>query len=211
MSIGVVTVAHGEKYRAFLPEWAEAVSRLETQPDAVTIVTDTLDCEHLAAACDLLSPDAAVIETRSSWTNHAQVLVNEAIAFTRTDWICKMDVDDLIMPHALNDLPHDADVFMFGILLDGRNLYPQNISRQHVLDAPFNLVFSGSPFRRWVWSESPFRDMIYEDWMFWIDAAKNGARFTPSRTVDYEYRIHGSNVSLSCDEAYWASVVRALS
>jgi hypothetical protein len=210
MTIGVVTVAYGDTYRAFLPEWAQAIGALHTQPNQVTIATDfiapeiaDLVAEHLPQAIWVISPRVPI--------HHPQVLVNDAIGLTRTDWICKMDVDDIIYPHALDamdDLP--CDVFMFGICLQGHDMLPNNVTGEQVLDCDENLVFSGSPFRRWLWEANQYRDMIYEDWAFWRDAARAGAKFFPSWTIDYEYRLHGDNISTGCDDAYWREAVRAI-
>lgn len=211
MTIGVVTVAYGDTYRAFLPEWAEAVGALQTQPEAVTIVTDRIDEGIEDAVADHV-PQAVMIMSDQVPVYHPQILVNHAIDWTRTDWICKMDVDDIIYPHALDGVDGlDCDVFMFGISLNGQDMPPNDVTGDQVRESGENLVFSGSPFRRWVWERSPYRDMIYEDWAFWRDAARAGARFFPSGTIDYEYRLHGDNISVGCDDAYWREVVREIS
>jgi hypothetical protein len=100
-TIGIVTVAHGDKYRAFLPEWAVAVASLQRIPDAITIVTDNVLCRDLATACDMLGPNCAAIETGTTFKTHPQILANEGIQKTHTDWICKLDADDLIYPHGI--------------------------------------------------------------------------------------------------------------
>jgi len=210
VTIGVVTVAYGPTYRAFLPEWAEAVGALQTVPQQVTIVTDEVNpviadhvSEYVPGAVWVISPRVPI--------HHPQVLVNDAIAITHTDWICKMDADDIIYPHAFNGMDHyPSDIFMFGIHLQGRDMPPNNVTGQQVLQSTENLVFSGSPFRRWVWEENHCRDMIYEDWAFWREAARAGAIFRPSGTIDYEYRIHGGNISLRADDQYWREAVRSI-
>lgn len=199
MSIGLVAVAYGDKYRAFLPRWMRAVTMLERQPDRVMIVTDDVP-SAIAALGDVYLSSAIFKQAHGTFVNHPQVLVNEAIASVNTEWICKMDIDDVIFPHAFNNLDRtDADVYMFGIQLSGQWLPARNVTRSDILKSPHNLVFSGSPFRRWVWEAAPYRDMICEDWMFWINAARNGARFQASPDIDYEYVIHGDNITLHTD------------
>jgi hypothetical protein len=202
MSIGVVAVAYGEKYRAFLPRWMRAVTALETQPDQIMVVTDDIPSAMVTLGNVHLS-STVFKQARGTFHTHPQVLVNEAIQAVRTDWICKMDIDDIIFPHALNalDEARDCDVWMFGIQLSGQWLPARHVTRADVLRSPHNLVFSGSPFRRWVWERSQYRDMICEDWRFWIDAARNGARFQASPTIDYEYVIHDHNITLRVDMA----------
>lgn len=210
MSIGIVAVAYGDKYRAFLPRWMRALTMLERQPDRVMIVTDDVP-SAIAALGDVYLSSAVFKQAHGTFNVHPQVLVNEAIASVNTEWICKMDIDDVIFPHALNNLDRtDADVYMFGIQLSGQWLPARHATRADILKSPNNLVFSGSPFRRWVWERAPYRDMICEDWMFWIDAARNGARFHASPDIDYEYVIHGDNITLRTDMAAAERNVRGM-
>ena len=197
-------MAHGDKYRDFLPEWAEAVNQLTKKPDQITIVTDQINK-------DITLDNLLWVKAQGTHKIHPQIYVNQAIQATDTDWICKMDVDDLIRPHALNNLEKKpCDVYMFGIEHQKIDMYAQKITAQHVIESQHNLVFSGSPFRKWVWMQAPYRDMIYEDWLFWIEAAKNEARFCQSETIDYEYRTHNDNISNQHDSNYWTEIVRSL-
>lgn len=210
MSVGIVAVAYGDKYRAFLPRWMRAVTMLERQPDRVMIVTDDVP-SAIAALGDVYLSSAVFKQAQGTFVNHPQVLVNEAIASVQTEWVCKMDIDDVIFPHALNNLDRtDADVYMFGIQLSGQWLPARHATRADILKSPHNLVFSGSPFRRWVWEKAHYRDMVCEDWMFWIDAARNGARFHASPDIDYEYVIHGDNITLHTDMAAAERNVRGM-
>lgn len=209
VSIGLITVAYGPAYRRFLPRWGEAVSRLNTPPDQITVVTDNpVDVlDHL----NVVNMPIAVIRARGEHKHHPQVYANQAVEDTDTDWICKMDVDDVIKPHAFDRLHNTpCDVWMFGISYQGRELHPPAINAQTILASPHNLVFSGSPYRKWLSQGAKYRDMIYEDWMFWIDCAKQNARFCHSGTIDYEYVMHGGNISTRSDDAYWQAVVRSL-
>lgn len=207
MTIAVVTVAYGDTYRRFLPEWADSIRALHTSPDEIVIATDDVEDtrQHIG---DL---PATLVPIQGTHRHHPQVYVNQAIAASSSEWITKMDVDDLFYPHALDDVQHgDGDVTTFGIMVGTMALASRPVTSEQILNTPENLVFSGSPFRRWLWIAAPFRDMIYEDWAFWRAAAKQHARFIPTGRVDYHYRLHGSNISQSADDAYWRSIVRSL-
>lgn len=210
MSVGVVAVAYGDTYRAFLPRWMRAMTMLEQKPQQIMVVTDDVpDC--IARLGDVYLSSVIFKQAHGTFERHPQYLVNEGIASMNTDWICKMDMDDIIFPHAFNGL-HDclADVYMFGIQLDEKWLPAHHITAKDVLRSNHNLIFSGSPFKRWVWEKQGFRDMICEDWMFWIDAAKNGARFQASPNIDYEYVIHGDNITLHTDMEVAENNVRGM-
>lgn len=210
MTVGVVAVAYGDTYRAFLPRWMRAMTMLEEKPEQIMVVTDDVpDC--IARLGDVYLSSVIFKQAHGTFERHPQYLVNEGIASMQTEWVCKMDMDDIIFPHALNNL-HDclADVYMFGIQLNDKWLPAHHVTAKDVLRSNYNLIFSGSPFRRWVWEKQPFRDMICEDWMFWIDAAKNGARFQASPNIDYEYVIHGDNITLHTDMEVAENNVRGM-
>lgn len=209
MSVGLVTVAYGAKYQAFLLTWAQAVSRLNTPPEQIIIVGDDIDMGILNTVDGLLY-GVEYLHSTTVPEHHPQILVNEAIARLSTKWVCKIDVDDWIKPTALDEQPWPGDIRMFGIELNGQPMPAQQVTASDVLGSPHNLVFSGSAFRKWVWEAAPYRDMIYEDWAFWIEAAKNGAQFTQSGQIDYEYRLHGANISMHCNDPYWRQKVNEL-
>ena len=210
MTIGVVTVAVGEKYQAMLPRWAEAVTTLNTPPDEVCIVVDTIP-SPLARQIQDMIPNLSIMISDRPWRYHPQILANDGIGRTFTNWICKMDVDDLLLPHALDHVEETpCDVYCFGISHIGRNLYGQSPTAHEVLNREANYVFSGSPYRRALWVGNEYRDMIFEDWAFWVGCAKRGAIFQSSNSIDYVYSEHEGQISRGVNEAYWASVVRSL-
>lgn len=209
MTIGVAAVAYGETYRAFLPRWARAITALERKPDKVIVVTDDVP-SCLEQLGDSRLHNITFLQARGTYIHHPQVLVNEGIVRLDTDWVCKMDIDDIIFRHAFNDLPVDADVYMFGIQLNEKWLPARHVTRGDIMRSDYNLVFSGSPFRKWVWEKSPYKDMICEDWAFWLDAAKNAARFVASPNIDYEYVLHGDNITLRSDMATAENRVRGM-
>ena len=201
MSVALITVAVGADFQKFLPQWANAASQLETTPDEIIIVGDPLP-EQIRDAIDMHLPRWIWMRGKGSWKRHPQILANEAIAFSRSEWICKIDADDLILPHALNPLENwEADVCMFGISVNGeRNLIPQPLTARQLLASPHNPLFAGSPFRRAIWQQTPgFQDMIYDDWAFWRGCARDCATFLPSGTIDYLYRLHEDNSSMKAD------------
>lgn len=207
MSIGIATVAYGQTYRDFLPQWRSAVANLHTQPDDILIVTD--DAEDARRAIG--DHTAIIVPIKGAHKHHPQKYLDGPVRDLDTDWVCKMDVDDHILPHAFDRLASaQCDVFMFGIRYQGKNLHAPPVRAQNIIEIPENLVFSGSPYRKWLLSEATYRDMIYEDWAFWIDCAKQNARFQSSGTIDYDYVMHGQNISIRADDKYWRSIVRSL-
>jgi hypothetical protein len=207
VSIGIATVAYGQKYRDFLPYWIWAVQCLNTQPDEILIVTDDVGDARRAVG----DHRATIVHTEGSHKHHPQKYLDPAIRRLETDWVCKMDVDDLIRPHAFDRLATaHCDVWMFGIHYQNHDLHAPHITAEDILRLEANLVFSGSPYRKWLLTEASYRDMIYEDWAFWVDCAKQNARFQPSGTIDYDYVMHTDNISTHANDGYWQSVVRSI-
>jgi hypothetical protein len=201
VTVAVVTVAVGEKYQQFLPDWAFAISQLNTRPDEIIIIGDPIP-DEICLRIDAQIRDWTWIHGTRAWTHHPQVMANDAIAFARSDWICKMDADDMIFPHALDHLKDlTCDVSMFGISVNGeRHVTPPPVTAHEILACPHNLLFAGSPFRRDLWERTPgFQDMIYDDWAFWRSCARAGATFQRTGTIDYLYRLHDSNASSDVD------------
>lgn len=192
MTIAVVATCIGTAYHQFLNEWIDAVMALERRPDEVVVSTDLIKEE-------IWLPDGLVRYvpvTEESKSGHWAFAVNEAIAVTTSDWICKIDIDDLILPHALNELDTcEADVYCFGIKIGQNERYATKVDAEIVLNQKDPQIYSNSPYRRWVWEAHPYEDMFYEDGVFWYAAAIEGATFSISPNIDYVYRVHDDQVT----------------
>lgn len=198
MTIAIVTSVYGDEYLAFLPGWAQAVAALDRKPDSIAIAYNGQASEYQAAVNDLL--DVTWVADLRPYRVHPQVRVNAAIAATQDDWIVKMDVDDRLLPHALSGWEDaDADVVNFGYTVGAMQLPSRQVSASEMLRKAGNSIGSGSPFRRWVWEQNPFEDRAYDDWVFWIKAARAGARFTATGRVDYTYTQHAGQITHRLD------------
>lgn len=200
MTVGIVTSVYGEEYLPFLTGWAQAIAELDSKPDAVTIAYSGEASEYQAGVNALL--DVTWVADLRPYRIHPQVRVNAAIAATHTDWIIKMDVDDRLLPHALTGWQDaDADVVNFGYTVGTADLPSRYISAEDILRRAGNSIGSGSPFRRYVWERNPFEDRAYDDWVFWIKAARAGFRFTATGRVDYIYTQHPGQITHRLDHS----------
>jgi hypothetical protein len=203
VTIGLVTVAVGETYQRFLPQWAEAVANLQRKPDQITIVVDYIS-EYYVQMLDEILESWQLLTSNKTWKHHPQILANEAISVTHTDWICKLDADDLILPHAFNQLDQsEADIYTFGLAINGqRIIIPAPITANQLLACNFNPITAASPFRKKLWENSTgFHDIIYDDWLFWRETAEQNPTYQSSISVDYLYRLDDYNASKNCDDA----------
>ena len=210
MTVGICSVAYGDTYHRFLPEWSQAVAALETKPTRITIIHDGVSQEIKDIVNDNI-PVMWLEDRGTTYTFHPQVLINTAITFTKCDWIVKLDADDLILPHALNGLQDvTADVWNFGYRRNGNDVVSRSVSVDQVLQRSSNPVSSCSPFRRWLWESNQFLDMPHCDWMFWVHAARAGAQFSSTKRVDYIYRVHAEQITNRIDTSAAAARIRSL-
>ena len=207
MTVGVVTVAVGKQYLDMLERWATSVASLERKPDSVTIATDEMPQEYIEIVNRIL-PEWKLVISEHPTETHCQIFeyFNDAIAVTDTDWICKLDVDDVIYPHALNALDYvKEDVYCFGIKIDDKSVSARPVTADEVLNLDENLIYSNSPFRRQLWTENHYSKVVHNDWVFWVGCAAQNATFAASPNIDYKYKQSQS----SYDDEVGRAEVRA--
>lgn len=194
-TIAVVASCVNEPYHHFIDRWKQSIGKLERQPDEVIIATDLVNEVTQSDDCKLVPIEN--VPKSGNWT----VAVNDAITHTYSDWICKIDIDDLVLPHALNKIDScRADIYCFGIEIDGQARFAEP---EGLLEQPDPKIFSNSAYRRWVWEKNPYQDIFCEDALFWYLAAHENATFAASERVDYIYGRHSNQItaSLNCNEA----------
>lgn len=198
MDLAVVSSAWGT-YGRFLPEWAQSITAQTVPPSQVVILdAGCTDTASVSTARDLLTTaglKTTVVTARCRGMGAAR---NTAVAATRTAWVMHLDADDLLLPHALEDvaaLTPDADVVSLGALLgDQARCFP-GITREQILDRNHG-CYSCSPFRRTFWERRPWHTR--NDWIdstFWVGFAHLGARFTGTERPGFVYRQHPESFS----------------
>lgn len=214
VSVSLATVVIGSAYHKFVENWCHAVRRLNTLPEQVLIVTDKPESVRRAAG-DL---PITIVKRTGGFKYHPVSLLDGPIRDLSSEWICKMDIDDRIRPQAFDQLGQTSeDVYIFGIKYQGPTsgtepieiLAPKSCAKE-ILERRTNPVSSGSPYRRWLLAGARYRDMIYEDWAFWIDCAKQNAKFKSSVTIDYDYFRHQHNLTSTTEDAFWRRQVMRL-
>lgn len=186
MTLAVVTVCHS--YFDFLPGWARSVAALDTEPDEIVIVTSDIE-RAVTAAGDVL-PRLTVV--RRDGPMQFGEWFNDAVSACSSEWVAWIGCDDRYRPHALDGIERDdADVVAFGMAYDAGTWMPSP-SAASILTLSGNEVPCGSPFRRSLWERSPFTPHLtpYEDWALWAGFARDGARFTATGRIDFDYRHH---------------------
>lgn len=209
MSVGIVTTCYGPDYYGFLDEWSGALLELNSEPDWVTIVHDGVPDDLRSKVDDRLSP--VWVTDKTPVEIHPQSHINTGIAVTFTDWILKVDVDDLLLPHALDGWQNlSADIVNFGYSINGAAFPSRKVTAEWMLEKQSNPIGSCSPFRRWVWESNRFQDLGYDDWAFWILAAQVGAVFDATGRIDYVWRQHPAQITNRIDHGHALDQIRRL-
>lgn len=163
-------------YHRFLPGWLEAA--VAARPDRLLIVSD----RELEVPADVI-----VAEPIGRFPEHRfRNLACEAA----DGWLWQIDVDDRIMPNALEVLAgRDCDVVIVGYESTAGNRHvPDVLPNREFLEGP-NRYTSGSPFTKRIWAEAGgFPDIALSDWGFWRRCARAGARFEAAGRPCYWYR-----------------------
>jgi FkbM family methyltransferase len=196
----IVTVSFG--YNHFLREWALAVKNLNSQPKEIIIGIDEIDSQTKKFVEESLTNLRWIYLKKRNY-KHFGPYFNEVIKFVTTDWVCKIDADDLIHQDAYDNLDEiQSDIYAFGCTDSESNdisLASPNLTPLKVLYSNYNLLSSLSPFRKSVWEKNQFKDFYFDDWIFWIDAGREGSTFSSSSISNYTYRNHSEQATKKID------------
>jgi hypothetical protein len=193
--IGVVTSVWGN-YGHHLPGWVDSIVGQTLKPELVTIVD---------LGVDDIGPGREALETSGlDW----QIITgdyrgmgparNRAVEATSAEWVMHLDADDVLLPHAINDVAEiapDTDVVSVGMYLGDREHLFVNVSARDALKGRL-AAFSCAAFRRELWEQSPWHEA--NDWIdsaFWLNLARRGARFKGTARAGAVYRQHEGSFS----------------
>lgn len=203
LNIGVVTAAWGD-YGQFLSDWADSLINQTVKPTMVAIVDAGLtDPDAFLDAANKLHAAGLDVRFGNIITRGMGVAMNRAVELTPTEWIIRLDADDILLPHAIADvaeLAEDTDVVSIGALRDGREVLFPDTSTEWILSGRQGAM-SPSAFRRKFWEHAPF--LTANDWIesaFWVGLAHHGARFTPTTRAGFVYRRHEGSHSATISQ-----------
>lgn len=194
MDIGVVTSAWGS-YGKYLPEWASSILGQSAKPSMITIVdagTATTEAEEVLCSGDV---PWQIIRIPHTGMGAAR---NAAVGYTNTEWVMHLDADDVLLPHALEDIAQihqDADVVSLGMSVNGREVTFPHTSNEHVRAGGIG-CFSCAAYRKYLWERRPY--ITANDWVdsaLWVGFAHEGARFVATERAGAVYRKHDNSFS----------------
>jgi hypothetical protein len=172
VSVAVIACLYGTEYDRFVDEWFASLGQLERQPDEIIL--------HRG-------------ERLEGETGTQARLQNEAAALASSEWIWKLDVDDLALPTALNGIDYVvSDVWVMGYRLEnGDKCIPEVLPNSEYLDSDEQLYPGMSAFQRDVFEGvGGYPEIAYEDWGLWRRMARAGCTFESSHRAHSTYRKH---------------------
>ena len=201
LDMSIVTVAFGD-YKKFLIPWANSLTRLTILPKEIILGVDQIDSKLKKSLRELI-PNLVVYEIPRIGKVHYGLEFNFIISKTNSEWICKVDVDDLMLPDAYEELSEAPfDILAFNAQNSETKAVISaidNPSAKKVLEFEENTLLSLSPFRKWIWDEVKFRDTVFDDWAFWIESARLDPVIKKSQKVNYVYTVHENQATKKVD------------
>jgi glycosyltransferase involved in cell wall biosynthesis len=205
IDIGIVTSFYNG-YGRYLPQWVDSIVALREKPSVVTIVESGSDpgiddvsrkrCVELLSRSNIPC-NYIKIETHRGM-GYAR---NQAVNATNTEWVMYLDVDDVILPDAMDEIAKvapRADVVCVGYreIVDGQEagqtIYAKP-SWQKILKEE-HCSCSHSPFRKSLWEKSPYIEINdFVEKALWIGFAHLKARFVGTKKACTLYLRHSDS------------------
>lgn len=174
MSVTVATANWNGFWGLYGDRWTECVRAMSPAPDRVIVASDEpLDTEFEVVPCQ---------------TKRLGPMRNAALEIADTEWFVPSDLDDLPLPNYVKDLYDDCEIHSYCLKVgDYEHGY-----RPHDWETAFsvntaNPLVSCSAFKTEMGKKVRYRDVGWEDWAFWLDMKKAGARVHFDKTVRYIY------------------------
>ena len=173
-TITVATANWGGYWEKYGSRWTEAILQLDPAPTRVIVASDVpIQTDFEVVICEIKSLGP---------------MRNAAIDFTDTEWFVPSDLDDLPLPNYIKDLKQDTEIHAFSYRYGGMShgYKPTLWENAFSIECP-NPIGSCSAYKTDWAKRVRYRDIGWEDWAFWLDMKKAGARAHYDETVRWIY------------------------
>jgi hypothetical protein len=171
-TITIGTANWGGYWEKYGDCWTQAV--LELNPTRVVIASDVpIKTDFDVVLCNIHSLGP---------------MRNAAIEITDTEWFVPSDLDDIPLKGYIDDIGQDCEIHAFSCLMSD-HVYSGN---PHAWDSAFsegavNPLVSCSAYKTDWAKRVKYRQIGWEDWAFWLDMKKAGARVYWDQRCRYIY------------------------
>jgi hypothetical protein len=193
----IVSVAFGEKFSKFVPEWWNSIQNLEIPPKEIVVVHNPKDNTGVDNLPVTLIPNLSDDVTK---------MLNIGFSSVKTKWTGSLSLDDLYFPGALNEINDAQNFDIIGCNAISKKTGAFLSSDLVSLKSRHNKMLGFSFFTTELYYRvGGWPNIVWSDWGFWWLCMKADARFClPPRAhvlVDdqSENRI-SSNENLEADQ-----------
>ncbi len=211
MNIGIVTSFYNG-YGRFLLQWATSINELYTPPTMVTAVASGQDhglMKDMKKQVEELIPNIKIYYlSEHEGMGYAR---NKAVEYTKTEWIQYLDVDDIILPEAINiynKYAHKTDVICGGLDIRGaknRKCLYLHASRKRQLQGK-HCTSSHGVYKRKFWELCPYVNNDYCEQILWLGFAQHGAEFMGTKEICTVYLSRADGHNMNMTKEHWNAV-----
>ena len=198
MSIAVCVTVWGDFWDRFGVQFIEQMSKLNTEPDEVIVSSPK--------ALNLPKHWHEIVQPHHKWSNW-----NDTMFAAWSDWVMPVGMDDIWYPDALDgltDVDDDVNIITYPWTQDGNVIGPTQEGFDQILHVSHNPMVGGYLIRRSVLWSIPYRQVVWNDWIQWMEIKKLGYKvaFKPRPVCEHirrpdSYSIApNANGELECEQ-----------
>jgi hypothetical protein len=164
MSIAVCVTVWGDFWDRFGGQFIEQMEKLNTEPDEVIVSSPV--------ALNLPKHWHEIVQPHHKWNNW-----NDTMFAANSDWVMPVGMDDIWFPDALDgltDVDDDVKIICNPWMENGQLWSANQESFDQILHVSHNPMRGGSLIRRSVLWSIPYRQVVWNDWIQWIEIKKLG-------------------------------------
>ena len=168
MSIAICTTVWGTFWDRFGAQFIEQMEKLNTEPDEVIVSSPV--------PLNLPKHWHEIVQPHNKWD-----CWNDTMFAARSEWVMPVGMDDIWFPDALDgltDVEDDVDVISVPCMENGKRWEATNDGYNQLLELPYNPMQGAYLIRRSRLNAVPFRHVVYNDWMQFMEMKKLNYKIT---------------------------------
>ena len=187
MSIAVCVTVWGDFWDRYGEQFIEQMSKLNTEPDEVIVSSPK--------SLKLPKHWHEIIQPHHKWSNW-----NDTMFAAWSDWVMPVGMDDIWFPDALDgltDVDEDVKIICNPWMQDGQVWAATQEGLDQILHVSHNPMLGGNLIRRSVLWSIPYRQVVWNDWIQWMEIKKLGYKVAFRGNPAYEHIRRSDSYSIA--------------